>query len=119
MLERKDIERYERNARRILEALDRGKATIDWKAIDEPELIRAEEEERWAQEQDAKKTEAVGKQKIGQTKAIALHRLFIDKKVDEAKILVLYKVEKLEDLTEIQHANIWAHIDQIVERYSV
>lgn len=40
MLERKDIERYERNARRILEALDRGKATIDWKAIDEPELIQ-------------------------------------------------------------------------------
>lgn len=40
MMERKDIERYERNARRILEALDRGKATIDWKAIDEPELIQ-------------------------------------------------------------------------------
>ncbi len=40
MLERKDVERYERNARRILEALDIGKAPIDWKAIDEPELIR-------------------------------------------------------------------------------
>ena len=40
MLERKDIERYERNARRILEALDCGKTTIDWKAIDEPELIK-------------------------------------------------------------------------------
>ena len=40
MLERKDVERYERNARRILEALDIGKAPIDWKAIDEPELIQ-------------------------------------------------------------------------------
>ncbi len=40
MLERRDIERYERNARRILEALDMGKAPIDWKAIDEPELIQ-------------------------------------------------------------------------------
>lgn len=40
MLERKDIERYERNARRILEALDMGKTPIDWKAIDEPELIQ-------------------------------------------------------------------------------
>lgn len=40
MLKRRDIERYERNARRILEALDMGKAPIDWKAIDEPELIQ-------------------------------------------------------------------------------
>ena len=40
MLERRDIERYERNARRILEALDMGKSPIDWKAIDEPELIQ-------------------------------------------------------------------------------
>ncbi|MEI3521028.1 MAG: hypothetical protein V8Q40_08215 [Anaerosacchariphilus sp.] len=40
MLERRDIERYERNARRILEALDRSKAIIDWPAIEKPELIR-------------------------------------------------------------------------------
>lgn len=40
MLRREDIEHYERNARRILEALDIGKAPIDWKAIDEPELIQ-------------------------------------------------------------------------------
>ena len=35
MLERKDIERYERNARRILEAIVTG-----WPSIEEPELIR-------------------------------------------------------------------------------
>lgn len=81
--------------------------------------FQAEKEERQAQEQDTRKTEAVGKQKISHTKAVALHRLFADKNVDEAKILVLYKAEKLEDLTEKQHANIWAHIDQIVEQYSV
>lgn len=81
--------------------------------------FRAEKEERQAQEQDAKKTEAVGKQKIGKTKALALHRMFVNKNVDEEKILVLHKVEKLEDLTERQHASIWAHIDQIVEQYSV
>lgn len=40
MLERKDIERYERNAERILSALDRSKAIIDWPAIEKPELIR-------------------------------------------------------------------------------
>ena len=40
MLERRDIERYERNARRILEALDRSRVPINWAAIDEPELIR-------------------------------------------------------------------------------
>ena len=40
MLERKDIERYERNAERILSALDLGRAPIDWAAIDEPELIK-------------------------------------------------------------------------------
>lgn len=40
MLERRDIERYERNARRILEALDYSRVPINWAAIDEPELIR-------------------------------------------------------------------------------
>lgn len=40
MLERKDIERYERNAERILSAIDRSRVPIDWAAIDEPELIR-------------------------------------------------------------------------------
>lgn len=40
MLERKDIERYERNARRILEALDCSRVPINWAAIDKPELIR-------------------------------------------------------------------------------
>ena len=81
--------------------------------------FRAEKEERQAQEQDAKKTEAVGKQKISETKATALHQLFSDKKVDEAKILVLYKVEKIEDLNEKQHANILAHIDQIAGLYGI
>lgn len=81
--------------------------------------FRAEKEERQAQEQDAKKTEAVGKQKISETKATALHQLFSDKKVDEAKILVLYKVEKIGDLNEKQHANILAHIDQIAGLYGI
>ena len=40
MLERKDIERYERNAERILHAIDRGRVPVDWAAIDEPELIQ-------------------------------------------------------------------------------
>ena len=80
---------------------------------------RAEKEKKQAQEQDAKKTEAVGKQKISETKATALHQLFSDKKVDEAKILVLYKVEKIEDLNEKQHANILAHIDQIAGLYGI
>ena len=40
MLERKDIEHYERNARRILEALDGSRVPINWASIDEPELIR-------------------------------------------------------------------------------
>lgn len=81
--------------------------------------FRAEKEERQARERDAKKTEEVGKQKISQTKALALRRMFADKKVDEAKVLVLYKAERLEDLTEKQHANIWSHIDQIAERCSI
>ena len=80
---------------------------------------RAEKEKKQAQEQDAKKTEAVGKQKISETKATALHQLFSDKKVDEAKILVLYKVEKIEDLNEKQHANILTHIDQIAGLYGI
>lgn len=64
-------------------------------------------------------TDDIAKKRIGQTKALALHRMFVDKNVDEEKILVLHKVEKLEDLTERQHASIWAHIDQIAEMYSV
>lgn len=40
MLERRDLERYERNAERILSALDHSKAIIDWPAIEKPELIR-------------------------------------------------------------------------------
>lgn len=79
----------------------------------------AEQEERRARERDAKKTEEVGKQKISQTKALALRRMFADKKVDEAKVLVLYKAKRLEDLTEKQHANIWSHIDQIADQCSI
>lgn len=41
MLERKDIERYERNAERILSAIDHGRVPVDWAAIDGPELIQA------------------------------------------------------------------------------
>ena len=40
MLERKDIECYERKAERILSAIDRGRVPVDWAAIDEPELIQ-------------------------------------------------------------------------------
>lgn len=40
MLERKDIERYERKAARILKAIDRSRVPADWPAIDEPELIQ-------------------------------------------------------------------------------
>ena len=40
MLERRDIERYEKNAERILSALDKSKAIIDWPEIEKPELIR-------------------------------------------------------------------------------
>lgn len=41
MLERKDIERYEQKAKRILSAIDRSRVVVGWAAIDEPELIRA------------------------------------------------------------------------------
>ena len=40
MLERRDIERYERDAKRILSAIDRSRVPVSWAAIDEPELIR-------------------------------------------------------------------------------
>lgn len=58
MLERKDIEHYERNARRILEALDGSRVPINWAAIDEPELIRVISQEliridrEWIREND-------------------------------------------------------------------
>lgn len=39
MLE-KDIQRYERNAARILSAIDRGRVPVDWADIDEQELIQ-------------------------------------------------------------------------------
>lgn len=32
MLERHDIERYERNAKQILSAIDRGRVPVDWAA---------------------------------------------------------------------------------------
>ena len=40
MLDRRDIERYERNAARLLSAIDRSRVSADWPAIDEPELIQ-------------------------------------------------------------------------------
>lgn len=39
MLE-KEIKRYERNAERILSAIDRGRVPVDWADIDEQELIQ-------------------------------------------------------------------------------
>lgn len=63
MLERRDIERYERNAERILSALDRSKAIIDWPAIEKPELIRVISQEliridrEWIRENDEEKNQ--------------------------------------------------------------
>lgn len=63
MLERKDIERYERDARRILEALDCSRVPINWAAIDEPELIRVISQEliridrEWIRENDEEKNQ--------------------------------------------------------------
>lgn len=36
----KDIKYYERNAARILKAIDNSEVPVDWASIDEPELIR-------------------------------------------------------------------------------
>lgn len=45
MLERKDIERYERDAKRILSVIDRSRVPVSWAAIDEQELIRIDRDE--------------------------------------------------------------------------
>lgn len=70
-------------------------------------------------ENQVSKTAVISAQKIGKTKAAALSQLFADKKIDEAKVLILYKVEHLEDLTETKHKNIIEHINEIASRYGV
>lgn len=80
---------------------------------------RQEKEERQNAARDQQKTEEVAAQAIDTVKIAALRRLFHDKAISEEKVRALYKVARLEDLTERQHANILGNIDQVAARCGV
>jgi len=71
------------------------------------------EEEKKAKDEERKAQEEVAKQKIDEVKVNALREKMKADKVDEAALLTICKLEKLEDMTEAVFRNVIDHWDQV------
>lgn len=58
-------------------------------------------------------------QKVNQNHIISLRKTFEEKGIDESKVLVMYKVEKIEDLTINQFKNIFDHESELIQQCGV
>lgn len=58
-------------------------------------------------------------QKVNQNHIISLRKIFEEKGIDESKVLVMYKVEKIEDLTINQFKNIFDHESELIKQCGV
>lgn len=58
-------------------------------------------------------------QKVNQNHIISLQKTFEEKGIDESKVLVMYKVEKIEDLTINQFKNIFDHESELIQQCGV
>ena len=58
-------------------------------------------------------------QKVNQNHIISLRKIFEEKGIDENKVLVMYKVEKIEDLTINQFKNIFDHESELIQQCGV
>lgn len=58
-------------------------------------------------------------QKVNQNHIISLRKTFEEKRIDESKVLVMYKVEKIEDLTIKQFKNIFDHESELIQQCGV
>lgn len=57
--------------------------------------------------------------KVNQNHIISLRKTFEEKGIDESKVLVMYKVEKIEDLTINQFKNIFDHESELIQQCGV
>ncbi len=87
----------------------------DTKDADSDEY-KKENDEKAQMKKDEAEAEKLAKQKIDGVKVQALLKRCESENVDVNKILNLYKVESIPDLTERQYANINAHWDKLKEQ---
>ena len=66
-----------------------------------------------AAEDEKKRMEAVANAKIGEARAQSLRAQLLREKIPEKIVLELYKVNRLSDLTEKKHADIFVHLDEL------
>lgn len=57
--------------------------------------------------------------KVNQNHIISLRKTFEEKGIDESKVLVMYKVKKIEDLTIKQFKNIFDHESDLIQQCGV
>lgn len=57
--------------------------------------------------------------KVNQNHIISLRKTFEEKGIDESKVLVMYKVEKIEDLTINQFKNIFDYESELIQQCGV
>lgn len=57
--------------------------------------------------------------KVNQSHITSLRKTFEEKGIDESKVLVMYKVEKIEDLTINQFKNIFDHESELIQQCGV
>ena len=80
-------------------------------------LASAEEVKNAIEAQDAIKAEEEGKKLLTPARARAFRSWLKENKIDEAKMLTDLKVEKLEQISEKTHRNIFDHADDARERW--
>lgn len=81
-------------------------------------LASAEEVKNAIEAQDAIKAEEVARKKLTPARVKAFRTWLKENGIDEAKMLAGIGLEKLEDVTEGLHKNIFEHRDDAVERWS-
>ena len=79
-------------------------------------IASADEVRRAIAQQEAMEKQNIGRQTIDVLKATALKDRCLTAGIDTGKLLSLYGVSSLDDLTESQHSNICAHWAEVIER---
>lgn len=81
-------------------------------------IASADEVRRAITQQEAMEKQNIGRQTIDVLKATALKDRCLTAGIDTGKLLSLYGVSSLDDLTESQHSNICSHWAEVKERCS-
>ena len=108
----KPYDEFEAKVKELITLIDEPITLIDYKVKEFEEKNQDESDQK-----DGKSTSS--NIKINQNHINSLRSLFTENGIDESKVLVLYKVQKIEALTINQYKNAFDHVKELKESCSV